>query len=156
MTIPRVPPFYCVRCATLLTDQNWYPSRKFRRAFICKLCTNSANAPSTRRRRALKKVLIREQERVRSRRVVQAARDLLGGACQLCGAANNLHFAHLYYLPGERQQGSRNNADRVLRTPERFLLLCADCHYHPEKYLKEVIDRRLAEAKAAEDGCASA
>lgn len=66
---------------------------------------------------------------------------LLGGKCQLCGSVEGLEFAHLEY----RERKSRYRGQpymEALKHPDRFLLLCHGCHKHPEKYLKELVERR--------------
>jgi len=85
----------------------------------------------------------RNRERVRGdnrerreRRIVEAI-NLLGGKCQLCGKTENLEFCHISYT--QKNQVS-DLAWAVLREPDTFLLLCQECHLHPEKWLKELID----------------
>lgn len=89
-----------------------------------------------------------QQQRVRFK--LTAARAAMGGKCQLCGAVEDLEFAHLYYTDKEtRQRQVCKRGDNVKCATEilkeggnRFLLLCYECHHHPEPYLKLLIDNQ--------------
>ncbi len=95
----------------------------------------------------------RTTARARWRRFYQTNRlktiSLLGGVCQVCGGTDRLEFAHLDYVPGEA-----NNVELYFgigiaaffrlakEKPWRFLLLCRNCHRHPEHHLLELIELR--------------
>lgn len=76
------------------------------------------------------------------RLALQRAKDLLGGRCQMCGSTERLEFAHLSYPEdyNRKNNDSYSRQLRVIKNPENFLLLCYECHRHPEKYLKELIE----------------
>lgn len=75
---------------------------------------------------------------------IALAKEKLGGVCQLCGSSEKLHFAHVYY-PKKRKyrQDTYSSALDALKFEGSVLLLCKECHNHPEKYLKELIDLRV-------------
>ncbi len=74
-------------------------------------------------------------------KIMTESREYLGGRCQLCGSTNNLQFCHIIYAQKFKRDTLAAARD-VIQHPERYLLLCKECHIHPEKYLKELIDMR--------------
>jgi len=77
------------------------------------------------------------------RKKIKLAIEKLGGVCQLCWVSDNLEFAHVYY-PSKRKKhtGTYAAALDALQFEGSVLLLCKECHDHPERYLKELIDLR--------------
>lgn len=65
----------------------------------------------------------------------------------MCGSTEGLQFAHVFYYPDETRHSRKRNHDglfiEITKEPSRFLLLCLDCHRHPEPYLQELIEVRL-------------
>jgi hypothetical protein len=62
------------------------------------------------------------------------ARQLFGMVCQLCGysrCVDALHFHHLDHSEKQEWSKKRGNASpsEVLEHPDRFQLVCANCHY---------------------------
>jgi hypothetical protein len=141
----RNPNPTCRRCSTPLTDDNWYNSRKEKHNQICNRCQIALNEPGRKRYLLKNRSAIRDNRVKRNRRRRARVISVLGGICQLCGASTDLHFAHLSY-PRTRlkSDSSRQGIDEAIKNPTNFLLLCRHCHFHPEIYLKELIDRRIA------------
>lgn len=77
------------------------------------------------------------------KQLINLALEKLGGVCQLCKAKDDLQFAHIFY-PNKRKgrRGYYASARDALKFEGSVLLLCKECHNHPEKYLKELIDLR--------------
>lgn len=137
----------CRRCSVRLTDGNWQPSRRRAGNRICASCQAAANRPSRRARWRRKKSMMLAEHREWSRSTRLKAIAALGNKCMLCGAGEQLHLAHLSYATKRtRSDSGRATAREALKDLSRFLLLCKDCHFHPEKYLKELIERRLRDA----------
>ena len=133
----------CSKCNIELINSNWPLSKRKTRNRICTKCLAAVNAPANKRHRDLHRNEIRLRNKTRAREVKDKARQLLGGCCQLCGTTNNLHFAHVKYHRKKRAS-SHQVATDVFRYPDDFLLLCEDCHRHPEPYLKQLIEQRSA------------
>ena len=56
----------------------------------------------------------------------------LGGKCKECGSTKILHLHHIAYLPlstrWNEKSDYRKRAKEALEHPERFELLCQECH----------------------------
>lgn len=135
----------CSKCRVELTDANWFPSRKRQGARICKRCVHLGSEPSPQFRNSIDPQRYRDAHRDWVNRTKTRARQLLGGICQLCSAGEDLHFAHVAYGAKNPHRSALQTAREVIKHPDRFLLLCRDCHFHPEKYLKELLEQRRAE-----------
>ena len=140
----------CRRCGwPLQVGVNWYEGRQKHHDRICKTCFVLQGDREARLRRK------RERAILRRKLTTEEAKEKLGGKCQLCGSVENLEFAHLWYddyeIEDRRSCKEHIVAFEVLKKPEKFLLLCEDCHHHPEKWLKQLIDlKRLVEPVNAE------
>jgi hypothetical protein len=52
-----------------------------------------------------------------------------GGACSVCGALEDLEFAHTFHTGLEGQGRGRNARIRdIIQHPEAYRLLCKECH----------------------------
>ncbi len=60
----------------------------------------------------------------------------------MCGSEERLEFGHLSYPAdyGQMWKDQYSLCLQVQKNPENFLLLCYECHRHPEKHLKELIE----------------
>lgn len=77
-----------------------------------------------------------------NKKMREVGRYTLGAKCQLCGASNNLHFAHIEYTNGKSPKVQYYLFKEVLANPSNFLLLCKQCHQNPEPWLKQIIESR--------------
>lgn len=70
------------------------------------------------------------------------ALELLGVACWICGVSGKLEFHHKEYADGTKKwklfkwSGAPTHRE-VLKHPERFQLLCRDCHRILHYYQKD-------------------
>lgn len=78
-------------------------------------------------------------------KVINEAKQLLGNRCQLCGSRERLEFCHVVYRKKMKVNNVFRNAQDALKSPDDFLLLCEDCHQHPERHLKAYIEMRAIE-----------
>ena len=69
--------------------------------------------------------------------------QILGGKCKNCGAAENLQLHHIKRLPLSVLWNEKNEynkrAKEAFEHPERFNLLCKECHliHHDEEKPKD-------------------
>lgn len=142
----------CRRCGIELTDATWSPSRQMAKNYLCRKCQNRANEPASKKycenpNNRDHRLLMRKEWGKRTR--INAV-QLLGGKCQCCGSTTSLHLAHLVYT---RKRGKGDSglmtARQAIVAPSHFLLLCVNCHFHPEALLAELIWRRNNESSVS-------
>ena len=65
-----------------------------------------------------------------SRRARNELRIKWGGACQICGYDRCLAALQFHHLdPSEKKGRSNALISEIKKHPERFQLVCANCHY---------------------------
>jgi len=81
----------------------------------------------------------------------------LGGKCKECGSAEKLHLHHIVRLPLSVLWNEKNEynkrAKEALEHPERFNLLCQNCHmkHHDDERIVRMKKRYILVSKNDEE-----
>lgn len=109
--IDRRGPRYCIGCKRLLNNNN---SERWSKR--CGSCQGKINAKKT---KAAKKRLV----------------EKFNGECQICGYCRSMSALHFHHIDWDengsktRKKHNRSGIAEARDFPERFLLVCANCHF---------------------------